>query len=79
MSKIASKNIYSYLLKHHVSLWDWGQISIKLGTNHDIDQKLSTFIRRKRVSMFTGFKVSLVACKCVFYRPEHIQGGIPWN
>ena len=25
--------------------------------------------------MFTGFKVPTVACKCVFYRPEHNAKG----
>ena len=28
-------------------------------------------LRRKMISILTGLKVSSLACKCVFYRPEH--------
>ena len=36
---------------------------------------------RKKVLMLTGFKVSPLGSKCVFYRPEHnAKGrGTPWN
>ena len=27
------------------------------------------------ISMLTGLKVLSLACKCVFYRPEHIAKG----
>ena len=30
---------------------------------------------RKRISMLTSLKVSSLACKCVFYRPEHNAKG----
>ena len=45
-------------------------IGIKLGTRHVIHQKLA-ILGRKRISMLTGLKVSSLACKCVFYSPEH--------
>ena len=35
---------------------------------------------RKRIPMLTGLKVSPLACKYVFYRPEHnAKGGTQWN
>ena len=39
--------------------------------------KVSTFYV-KRISMLTSFKVSSLACKCVFYRPEHNAKGGPY-
>ena len=32
---------------------------------------------RKRISMLTGFKISSLAFKCVFYRPEHNEKAEP--
>ena len=29
--------------------------------------------------MLTGVKVITIACKCVFYRQEHMQRGVPWK
>ena len=36
---------------------------------------------RKKMSVVTGMKVSPLACKCVFYKPEHKAkgGGTSWN
>ena len=54
------------------SSWDQGQIGIKLGMKHAIYQMLA-----KGYLMFTGLKVSPLACKCVFYGPEHkAKGGL---
>ena len=33
--------------------------------------KSQQILRRKKISMLTGFKVPSLICKCVFYRPEH--------
>ena len=51
------------------SLWDRGQIDIKLGTKHVIDLKLANFTYKKDIYVNRIGSVSL-ACKCVFYRPE---------
>ena len=32
---------------------------------------------RKRIPMSTGLKVSSLACKCIFYKPEHNAKGEP--
>ena len=50
--------------------WNLTQIGIKLETKHD-HTKSFLILCRKRISMLTGFQVSLLASKCVFYRPEH--------
>ena len=43
--------------------------------------KFSIFYLGKNMSVLTGFKVSSLASKCVFYRPEHKANGGPlkWN
>ena len=46
---------------------------MKLGTKHAIYQ----FLFSKRIHMVAGMKVSYLAGKCVFYRPEHDAKGIP--
>ena len=53
-----------------ISRWEQGQIGIKLAANHVIP-KFGKFHKEKRISMLTGLKVSSVAYKYVFYRPEH--------
>ena len=49
-------------------------ISAKLALNWEqniLYIKSLQVLCRKRISMLTGLKVSFLACKCVFYRPEH--------
>ena len=33
--------------------------------------KVRKFYVEKKMSMLSGLKVSFLACKCAFYRPEH--------
>ena len=35
-----------------------------------------TNLCRKRISMLTRLKVLFLACKCLFYRPEHNAKGV---
>ena len=65
-----------FMDKRLLGTWDWHQIVIKLGTRHVIYQKLANFMY-KRISMSTTLKVSLLAYKCVFYRPENNAQGYP--
>ena len=54
------------------SPWNQGQI----GNKTCCILKVGKFsVIKGYLSMFTGFKVSTVACKCVFYRPEHNAKG----
>ena len=43
--------------------------------------KTCKFYVGKRISMLTGFKVSSLASKCVFYRPKHKANGglVKWR
>ena len=52
---------------------NWGQ-------NMSYKKSWQSFCREK-MSMLTGLKVSSLACKCVFYRPEHNgkERETPWN
>ena len=42
----------------------------QMGTEHVVYQTSANFIQKK-ISMVTGFKVSSIAYKRVFYRTEH--------
>ena len=55
---------------------DRGQIGIKLGQNM-LYTKYWQILCRKSISMLTGLKLSSLAYKCVFYRPEHNAKGDP--
>ena len=48
-----------------------------IGTKLISTWKKNVVCTRKRLSMLTGLKVSSLACKCVFYRPEHNAKGVP--
>ena len=50
---------------------NWYQIQKKTYT------KSFQILCRKKISMLTGLKVSPLACKCVFYRPDHNTNGGP--
>ena len=52
------------------SLWDWAKL-ISNWEENMIYTKNYQILSRKMISTLTGFKVSSLASKCVFYRPEH--------
>ena len=59
-------------------------IGAKLVSNWEQDMLYNEslkFICRTKMSMLPGLEVSYLACKCVFYRPQHNanRGGDPWN
>ena len=51
------------------SPWERDQIRIKLGTDYIIYQKLAILFI-KRIFMITDWKVSFLACKCIFYKTK---------
>ena len=55
-------------------------IGAKLGSNREKNMlytKSEQMFFRKKISMLTDLKVSSLACKCVFHRPEHNAKRIP--
>ena len=47
-----------------------------LVSNSELNMLYTTSLQilcRKGISMLTGLKVSSLACKCVFYRPEYMD------
>ena len=54
--------------------WDCGQVGITWEQNL-LYTKSKQILFRKRITMLTKLKVSSLACKRVFYRPEHNAKG----
>ena len=54
------------------SPWDSDLISINLGAKHDIYLTFAVYCR-KRISMLACLKLSSLAFKSLFYRPEHLE------
>ena len=57
---------------------NWYQIGNK---TYFISKASKFYVGKGYISMLTGFKVSSLPSKCVFYRPEHKANGgsLKWN
>ena len=72
------KSHEKFLDRIFLSQWNRSKRGIKLGTKRVICQKLE-ILHRERIRMLTGLRVTSLASKYEFYRPEHIAKGDPWN
>ena len=70
---------YSEQIKNVIHMSFGIEAKLVLNTEKSMLPKQQIFCR-KRIPMLTGWKMSSVACQCVFYRPEYnAKGGSPWN